>query len=500
MSTPQAPAPERCPRCEAPSPFYVANDQRLTCKICGHKLPLTEPARVELPADPPVKRWQITYGVIFAGPLDVWTRTKYDSGLMYVQRGDYASAIRSFQQAVDSQPDFIDAHVWLARLADDPDVKRDHYGTVLAHAGNHVEAIRELMVLNGQLSRDEADRSISSTPETVLRPAAPVESSAAEVVCPRCGGSIVSGPEGMPAHCAYCGHELPQTQGGSGLESLTMAMLKRRGQPLRWDVGERLLGCRNCGAERVLGAQVLASSCPFCGSRQVVQRDALDTFQQPDGVVAFRIERDEAQAAVRQALNSRVERFKGFFVRNRVRRAMTNDIFLPFWFFDITLEVRRTIQVKGAYMAINKRDAMKAAMRTEQINEMANDEGIAAVTSPPRDLLERLLPFDLERVQPYDPALLADRAAELYTIDFERASLKAREKVSRRMREFYGVSSEPFADEQITVMPLVQQMSFRLLLLPFWVAVLEEEDGDLRTGLVHGQTGKVVLGPARKPD
>ncbi len=42
-------------------------------------------------------------------------------------------------------------------------------------------------------------------------------------------------------------------------------------------------------------------------------------------------------------------------------------------------------------------------------------------------------------------------------------------------------------------------MSFRLLLLPVWIATLSEVDGDTRPALVNGQTVRVVLGSARKP-
>jgi hypothetical protein len=47
---------------------------------------------------------------------------------------------------------------------------------------------------------------------------------------------------------------------------------------------------------------------------------------------------------------------------------------------------------------------------------------------------------------------------------------------------------------------VVKQMHFRLLLLPVWVGMLEEQDGDRRPALVNGQTGKVVLGKVLKPN
>jgi hypothetical protein len=51
----------------------------------------------------------------------------------------------------------------------------------------------------------------------------------------------------------------------------------------------------------------------------------------------------------------------------------------------------------------------------------------------------------------------------------------------------------------INVFTSIQQLSFRLVLMPVWIATLVEEDFDVRTALVNGQTGKVVLGKAQKP-
>ena len=56
-------------------------------------------------------------------------------------------------------------------------------------------------------------------------------------------------------------------------------------------------------------------------------------------------------------------------------------------------------------------------------------------------------------------------------------------------------------DRQVSihVTTAIQQMSFRLVLLPVWIATLVEQDKDVRGALVNGQTGQVVLGKAEKP-
>ena len=92
--------------------------------------------------------------------------------------------------------------------------------------------------------------------------------------------------------------------------------------------------------------------------------------------------------------------------------------------------------------------------------------------------------------------------------DVEAASLDARALASKIVKARY----EPLARSeskdyyttrsdmpiQVRYMPMVQSMSFQLMLLPVWIATLTEADGDVRIALVNGQTGKTVLGKAER--
>jgi hypothetical protein len=59
--------------------------------------------------------------------------------------------------------------------------------------------------------------------------------------------------------------------------------------------------------------------------------------------------------------------------------------------------------------------------------------------------------------------------------------------------------SEAGSGAEVNIFPSVKQMQFQLLLMPVWVGVLHEADGDIRAALVNGQNGTVVLGKAKKP-
>ena len=154
-------APPQCPRCGGEKTLFV-NDGQLECSLCGYRE--TPDALRDEPAAPaasedPREDLRPSYSISHNGPVDKWARAKFDTGQGCIGRKDWDGAIRAFEQALEYQSDFIDAHLWLARLVEDEAARREHLTTVLAFQPNHLEAMRELMVLDGKMTRQEAERS-----------------------------------------------------------------------------------------------------------------------------------------------------------------------------------------------------------------------------------------------------------------------------------------------------------------------------------------------------
>jgi hypothetical protein len=488
--------PKKCPHCGAENTLYLAENAIITCWLCGQTASQEATIAEKLQADTRPKREQypVTYSKLFHGELDQWAESAYHSGLAYVEQDKIDDAIKAFLRALDSERDFVDAHLWLARLYDDPDKKRNHYGEVLALMPNHLEAIRELMVIKGELTRAEADHSQNTPMQSTIRQAnLPVQAEAVTLECPVCGGGIHTLADGR-SECKHCGYiSTAPKDSGYGMRMLTMEILKRRGQAIQWEVGTRYLKCDACGAETLL-TQVLASTCAFCGSRRVIESDVLHSFVQPSGVVPFAIGESTARLALDKALKRPMEKVMGWFVNNKVADVRVTSAYLPFWLFDMTLLVSRTTQEKGSVLYEDQRNFQP--YRNEQIPSSAFDEPICGVQSPPKHMTDRLARFDFEDILPYHASLLADHSAQLYTMDFEKASLVARQRVSERMRQDFGHGNN--GNATVNVQSMVQTMQFRLVLMPIWIATLRETDGDVRLAVIHGQTGQTVLGSSER--
>ena len=181
-----------------------------------------------------------------------------------------------------------------------------------------------------------------------------------------------------------------------------------------------------------------------------------------------------------------MERFKGWFINNRVSRLDYSGVFLPFWTFDIY----------GSALIRDAAEDQPAGLPPQklEVSEQVRNAFIPGVTSPPRKALLQIADYDPGEAIAYTPKLLAKFAAELYQIEFDRASLDARERFREHVTRRH---KNPNPDVRRTIFSQVDHMDMRLLLLPVWVVTVTEDDGDKRLALFNGQTGRFVLGRAR---
>ncbi|MEO8396577.1 MAG: Trm112 family protein, partial [Chloroflexota bacterium] len=228
----------RCPKCS--SPLTLNPDTGMfRCVTCGFKRPETldeASARIRSRGERPV----VT--LTQRGEIDLRARTLFENGQDALWRGDKAAAIREFEEAADVQPDFVDAHLWIAKTSDDARLQRDHLDSILAHDPGHVEALRLLLVLNGDLTPEEAQRSRETHTPILRRAADAVQTNITTLRCPVCGGDLTTDENNGRVVCRSCGHSEPldaSRHASDGAAVLGAALLKRRAQSERWIVGER---------------------------------------------------------------------------------------------------------------------------------------------------------------------------------------------------------------------------------------------------------------------
>lgn len=485
--------------------MYLDTANRMwRCRACLHRVPLPEETLEEARARLATERDSQPVHIRYRGNLDRRARTVFENGHDALQRGDRADAMRQFRFAVEIQPDFVDAHYMLAQLSETESQKRDYLSAVLANDPGHLDALRDLMVLNGQLTPEEAARTHHAQ-EPELRLIDGVQVGTTAIKCPKCGGDLARDDLRGMTVCRFCGYEEPVRRqfaedDARGM-ALGAALLKRKADPVKWVIGERAIHCTECGADRVLPQGRMALACPFCGSKQVVTQEAVDTLYQPDGLVLFAINEAAAKEVIRERLGRMDQKLAGLLEENRVARASLEAVYLPFWVFDVVLDVNVTMVRKERSETRYQRmgtiqQALTPPYQNYRYHGGVNGVLVPAFSSPPPRLIDEIDDYQVSAMIPFERQLLVSHAAELYSVDYDDASLVARSKAIERAKVDYAPGDNSMYTTTVTAWPT--QMSFIQVLLPVWIATLVERDGDLRTAIVNGQTGRIALGKARK--
>jgi hypothetical protein len=217
---------------------------------------------------------------------------------------------------------------------------------------------------------------------------------------------------------------------------------------------------------------------------------------------AFTTER--ATAEVRTWLGSR------WFAPNALKKLGRPDsiggVYLPFWTYDAATESDYTGERGDAYYVTEQYTETDANGRTvtrsRQVRHVRwtpasgrvardfDDVLVPATKTVPMPSLDRLEPWDLARLVPYDPAFLSGFKAQRYQVDLPAGFEIAKEAMAGPIRD--DVRSDIGGDEQRIhdVDTAYDRVTFKHLLLPVYLGAYRYKAKSYQI-LVNARTGEV---------
>jgi DNA-directed RNA polymerase subunit RPC12/RpoP len=366
----------------------------------------------------------------------------------------------------------VEAWYWLSEVSDEPAEKRRYLEEVLGYQPNHYQARRRLAVLDGRLKPQEI------VDPDQLPPAWQPEAETVEAqrfVCPQCGGRLTYTPDGSALTCEYCDqrlatHDLSQSTAAEARDfTLTLATAIGHTRP----VAMQAFTCQACGAAFVLSPQAISITCPYCDSVYVVATTETHELIPPEAIIPFSTHLDQAERA-----------FSTWLVEQRLppaaRRGALHGVYLPAWAY--------TISGHLPWKGLEYRDRQWLPTSGYQLI-LCDNLLIPASRALPEQLVDEYVRFNLDGLRPYQAAYLANWPAETYQISVSDASLEARQAALKKARAAIASNlTQPTREITIDSSPLLIE-SFKLLLLPLWVAHYHFENRRY-LGLVNGQSGQ----------
>ncbi len=310
--------------------------------------------------------------------------------------------------------------------------------------------------------------------------------------CPCCGGYLEFDPSLQKFKCLYCGQVLSEDDLRDQSEQRQADAEAAQAEQAPVQTGSlRSYHCTQCGAEVVTDATTAATRCYYCHS-PIVLHDRLDDDFRPDGVIPFKIGREQALAAFKAYLKKKKFVDHAFF--DGAQMEMFSGVYYPWWYCDV--EGEGSFEGQGTRVSVTTSSkyitTTTSYYRVEREGRFSfRNIARKALTKADAALSDGIHPYDVRDVEPYASGYLSGFLAEKRDIELDdvkgdmlREAEGYAEDMMRRPTDFNTLTGETSLRRT--------NVTSRYVLLPAWVLTFKGgRDGVPYYYMMNGQTGRV---------
>jgi predicted RNA-binding Zn-ribbon protein involved in translation (DUF1610 family) len=241
--------------------------------------------------------------------------------------------------------------------------------------------------------------------------------------CPSCGAVMTFNPESGNLHCDFCQNNIDfERKQGEIWEDdfFRVADDKKEAQ------SSLTIHCQSCGAKTVINNDTMSKFCAFCGSSHIISREELSGIV-PESVIPFEIGEKEAQTKFKSWLKKRWYAPRKLLKQDNLVGKL-NGVYVPYWTYDSDTYYHYTAQA-GDYYYVTKYRTVDGKRESYQERKIRwrnvsgsgscyfDDLQIQASKDLNYDLLEKIEPFNLAKLTPYQKEYLSGFLEERYSVD-----------------------------------------------------------------------------------
>ncbi|MDQ7780034.1 MAG: hypothetical protein RDV41_10040 [Planctomycetota bacterium] len=330
------------------------------------------------------------------------------------------------------------------------------------------------------------------------------EATEQELACTGCGATLKFKPGTASLKCDYCGAmvEIPKPEGAVEELDFNKVVSEQLGKEEKLQIAT--VKCTSCGASSTMKPNVTSDLCPFCGVALVLKDGSTSTVFKPKSLLPFRIDQKAGLVAFQNWVK------KLWFAPSKLKQyAEASDklagLYIPYWTYDANTSSSYTGQ-RGDYYYVTESytttEGGKTVRKTRQVRKIRwtfvaghvsntfDDVLVLASQSLPRVYADRLEPWDLGSLVPFDEKYLSGFRTESYQIDLKQGFEIARGIMDNHIRQ--SVRRAIGGDEQriLSLNTRYSDITFKHILLPIWISSYRYNNKVYRF-LVNGRTGEV---------
>ncbi|NNF41811.1 MAG: primosomal protein N' (replication factor Y) - superfamily II helicase [Phycisphaerales bacterium] len=322
--------------------------------------------------------------------------------------------------------------------------------------------------------------------------------------CKRCGAELAYQPGTTTLRCGYCGHlneiEVAESAAIEELDYLEHLKQLEAAEPVR---EATLVKCRACGAEVDLPEDQEAFKCPFCRS-DMLAGSSVARLIRPRAVLPFHLDRDRAQRLFRDWIG------RLWFAPSDLKRfarsgGRLDGVYIPYWTYDSRTRSMYSGQRGDDYFETETYTANENGKRVQRQRQVRKTrwtpvEGVVDLAfddvlvcgsrSLPEKFIQRLDPWDLDKLVPYKEEFIAGFRAEKYKVELDQGFAEAREIMAGPIRTSvrHDIGGDHQSIERLDTRHYA--ITFKHLLLPLWISAYRYR-GKVYRFLVNARTGEL---------
>lgn len=303
--------------------------------------------------------------------------------------------------------------------------------------------------------------------------------------CPNCGGGLHFDPTSQQYQCEYCASQFAPDQ---------FQEMERQAESQTAVESElSYYQCPSCGAEVVTDETTIASFCFYCHNPVILSGKLTAEFY-PDSVVPFTVNREQIMNIFDDWMKSKKYLPADFYSPQQIEKMV--GVYFPYWLYDCRLEgtlkangeIRRTwISGSTEYTEIKTFQVNREGMM--DINDVSRN----ALKKADRELVDAVLPYDMNKTKKFSMGFLTGFFAEKRNIEKN----EYQQEVQQEVREFALSSLKnslgPYQNISIQKQDIsMVKESWEYILLPVWTLTYQSrKDNKIYYFACNGQSGKV---------
>lgn len=320
--------------------------------------------------------------------------------------------------------------------------------------------------------------------------------------CPNCDSGLVFDPESSTYACEYCFSKF--TQEDLVAESQDAKTVQQE-EPIHKDSSMKnstesvdsqksavVYHCPSCGAEIITDETTAATFCFYCHN-PIVLAGKLEGEYLPDGIIPFKITKDEATEKFMEWIQKKKFVPTGFYSKRNVEKL--SGVYFPYWLYSCETDsymngTAKDIRVWCIGNTEYKETKIFAIQRSGTL--FFNHLPKTALQKAQNNMLKGIFPYNFSSLEKFHMGFLSGFHAEKRDIDKEKIVEDIRKDVwkyaERRMQDtIKGHDSFSIGNQNHTI----THEEFEYVMLPVWVLTYRQKN-QIYYYAMNGQTGEVV--------